>query len=89
MTISDKRTEVRLNTIVFVCPCCEASHARGFVDGVSLFRCLHCGYVGHGFHPDPEIDRQVFEDHRDGNAMNARLGLPMTPLGVDPLSFGC
>jgi len=45
--------------IRFTCPRCERSHARGYLDGVSLFRCLGCGYVGHGHHPDEEIDREV------------------------------
>ena len=34
--------------IHFQCPTCGAEHRRGFVDGVSLFRCLRCGYQGHG-----------------------------------------
>ncbi len=75
--------------IQFECPVCHARHDRGFLDGVSLFRCLGCGYQGHGFHPDPEIDRAVFVDHEAGNAISRSLGLPETPLGVDPLGHGC
>jgi hypothetical protein len=36
--------------IRFTCPTCSATHGRGFLDGVSVFRCLRCGYLGHGFH---------------------------------------
>lgn len=75
--------------ITFKCPTCDAEHTRGFLDGVSLFRCLRCGYQGHGFHSDPEIDRQVLADHKAANAINRLLGVPETPLGVDPLSHGC
>lgn len=74
--------------IQFECPTCGASHDRGFVDGVSLFRCLRCGYQGHGFHPDPETDRAVYAEHCAANAMNRSLGLPEVPLGVDPLNGG-
>lgn len=75
--------------IHFQCPTCNAEHRRGFLDGVSLFRCLRCGYMGHGFHPDPEIDREVYADHCEANAISRALCLPETPLGVDPLSHGC
>jgi rubredoxin len=34
------------NAIHFTCPQCARSHSRGYLDGVSLFRCLNCGYVG-------------------------------------------
>ena len=63
-------------TIKFECPCCKARHERGYVDGVSLFRCLRCGYVGHGHHPDPEIDRGVHADVLAGQAADARAGMP-------------
>lgn len=75
--------------IHFQCPACNAEHWRGFLDGVSLFRCLRCGYQGHGFHPDSDIDRDVYADHVEANAISRALGLPETPLGVDPLSQGC
>jgi len=75
--------------IKFKCPTCHAEHARGFLDGVSLFRCLRCGYQGHGFNSDPEVDRLVFLDHQEANAISRSLGIPETPLGVDPLSHGC
>lgn len=75
--------------IAFKCPACAAEHDRGFIDGVSIFRCLGCGYQGHGFHVDPAIDREVFANHEAGNAVSRALGLAETPLGVDPLSHGC
>lgn len=77
-----------LPPIKFECPTCSATHERGFIDGVSLFRCLQCGHTGHGFHTDPEIDRAVYEDHVAANAWSRAHGIPETPLGVDPLSHG-
>ena len=74
--------------IMFKCPTCDAEHTRGFLDGVSLFRCLKCGYQGHGFHSDPKIDRQVFADHEAANTISRSLGIAETPLGVDPLGHG-
>jgi hypothetical protein len=62
--------------IHFICPSCGAKHERGYVDGVSTFRCLSCGYLGHGFHADPEIDRDVYADHLAGNAINHAAGIP-------------
>lgn len=62
--------------IHFTCPCCEAQHTRGYVDGVALFRCLRCGYQGYGFHPDAEIDKGVYEEHKAANEWNAAHGLP-------------
>jgi len=42
--------------IKFTCPSCDAHHERGYHMGtLGLFRCLRCGYVGHGHHPDAEI----------------------------------
>jgi hypothetical protein len=64
------------NTIKFVCPCCAAEHQRGYVDGVCLFRCLGCGYSGYGFHPDPVVDRELFEEHTASNSRARELGLP-------------
>jgi Zn ribbon nucleic-acid-binding protein len=75
-------------SIHFRCPTCNAEHHRGFVDGVSVFRCLRCGYSGHGFHSDADIDRDAYADHCAANADLRRLGLPEVPLGVDPLSHG-
>lgn len=75
--------------IKFVCPKCNARHERGFVDGISLFRCFGCGYQGHGFHPDRVIDRLIYEDHKAANAISKSLGIPEVPLGDDPLSHGC
>jgi ribosomal protein L37AE/L43A len=34
--------------IQFICPTCGKGHRRGYVDGVSVFRCLGCGYTGEG-----------------------------------------
>lgn len=72
--------------IVFECPSCGARHTRGFLNGVDVFRCLHCGYVGHGFHTDPEIDRAMLVEHNVNNAVNRRHGVREVPLGVDPLN---
>lgn len=43
----------------FTCPRCQAQHDRGYFNGVDVYRCLGCGYVGHGFHPDPAIDAGI------------------------------
>jgi Zn ribbon nucleic-acid-binding protein len=75
--------------IKFKCPTCDAEHTRGFFDGISVFRCLRCGYQGHGFHRDLVTDRAMFADHEAANAVCRLLGIPETPLGVDPLSPGC
>lgn len=74
--------------IKFKCPACAAQHNRGFIDGVNTFRCLGCGYQGHGFHPDLSIDRECLVEHEANNALNRSLGVPEVPLGVDPLSHG-
>ena len=76
-------------SICFICPSCDATHDRGFIDGVCIFRCLKCGYQGHGFSADPEIDAEVFEEHQQANAINRSLGLSEVPLGDDPLGHGC
>lgn len=75
--------------IHFVCPNCDATHDRGCVDGVSIFRCLKCGYQGHGFDTDLENDAAVFAEHQQANATNRALGIPEVPLGDDPLNHGC
>lgn len=67
------------NPIKFQCPRCEARHERGYLDGVSLFRCLGCGYQGHGFHPDPEIDAAVMASIEEAYALDASFGLPVPP----------
>jgi len=77
-----------MSDIHFVCPRCSAEHRRGFLDGVCLFRCFGCGYQGHGFHPDSEIDREVYAEHLTANESLRSLGLPEIPLGLDPLSLG-
>jgi len=73
---------------LFVCPSCEATHTRGFIDGISLFRCLNCGYSGHGFNNDPAIDKELYAQHQEANALNRAHGIPEVPLGDDPLSHG-
>lgn len=75
-------------TVRFECPVCHVTHRRGFVDGVSVFRCLSCGYQGHGFHPDAAIDEDVYQQHCESNAWNRSRGIPEVPLGVDPLGHG-
>lgn len=74
-------TEIR-----FECPTCGAGHTRGMVNGVDVFRCLRCGYMGHGFHADPEVDRSVYAEHMAANAWNRAHGIPEVPMGVDPLN---
>lgn len=78
-----------MNNIKFCCPNCSVEHDQGFIDGVNTFHCLNCDYLGHGFHPDPEIDHVLLIEHEDNNTLNRQLGIPEVPLGVDPLSFGC
>lgn len=72
--------------IRFKCPACDAEHTRGLLNGVDVFRCLRCGYTGHGFHTDPEIDRAVYAEHRQGNDFNRAHGIPEVPLGLDPMN---
>jgi hypothetical protein len=71
--------------IRFECPGCGARHTRGFVNGVNVFRCLRCGYAGHGFSTDFESDRLAYAEHCENNALHRALGIPEVPLGVDPL----
>lgn len=66
----------RRPSIKFICPCCAAEHERGYVDGATVFRCLGCGYMGHGFHSDAEIDRELFTEHAAANAWSRARGLP-------------
>lgn len=72
--------------IHFECPSCGATHDRGCLNGVDVFRCLRCGYVGHGFHTDPEIDRELLAEHNVANAFNRAHGIAEAPLGRDPLN---
>lgn len=65
----------KTESIQFVCPRCDASHDRGFVDGVDTFRCLGCGYVGHGWHPDADIDAGMHEEFLTGQQLDAAAGL--------------
>jgi hypothetical protein len=74
-----------MGDILFECPTCGAHHTRGFVNGVDVFRCLRCGYMGHGFSDDPEADRLAHEEHVENNAWNRAHGVREVPLGVDPM----
>jgi len=47
--------------IHFTCPRCHAQHDRGYLNGIDLFRCLRCGYVGYGHDADPDKDRMLHE----------------------------
>jgi Zn ribbon nucleic-acid-binding protein len=67
------------DAIHFTCPQCEAQHDRGYIDGVSVFRCLGCGYLGHGFHADHIIDQGVAADIRAAQQWNVKHGLPKGP----------
>jgi len=67
------------DAVHFVCPQCKSKHNRGYVDGVDTFRCLRCGYAGHGFHTDAETDRLVGVEIRQNQAANVSLGLPPGP----------
>lgn len=65
--------------IHFTCPRCDARHARGYFGGVpGLFRCMGCGYSGHGLHPDEQVDQELFVEIAESVALDARLGLPST-----------
>lgn len=61
--------------IHFDCPFCNAHHERGYVNGIDVFRCLKCGYVGYGYHPDPVIDAEVHADVKEALAIDKALGL--------------
>lgn len=63
-------------TIEFRCPNCAATHRRGYLNGTDVFRCLACGYTGHGFHPDEQIDAEIGRDIREAQRVNRSLGLP-------------
>ncbi len=69
----------RHDCIHFTCPSCCAKHDRGYVNGVDVFECKGCGYGGHGFHPDREIDRAVGEEIRTNQKWNREHGLPEGP----------
>lgn len=60
----------------FQCPVCERKHNRGFFGSPDNYRCLNCGYVGHGIHPDPEIDAAIGVEIRANQAWNVAHGLP-------------
>lgn len=62
-------------SVKFICPCCASEHERGYLDGVATFRCLRCGYTGHGFHADTAVDRGLFEEHEAANTWAQERGL--------------
>lgn len=70
-----------MTDIIFLCPRCGAAHERGYVDGVALFRCLRCGYLGRGYHPDPATDAEIAREVDAAEEWNAAHGLPVTPIG--------
>lgn len=72
--------------IHFRCPNCGAEHDRGFF-GKDSFRCLRCGYQGHGLHPDRDIDEECYQQWLSDNAYALSVGAEEVPLGVDPRDF--
>jgi len=77
----------------FVCPVCQRSHGRGqFGIASGSYRCLHCGYVGHGYHPDPQIDSDLWfaalELEQDSlqRGLGCFVGVPPEPcpIGYQP-----
>jgi rubredoxin len=46
-----------------------------------MFRCLKCGYLGRGNHPDPDIDAEIAREMDAAEAWNEAHGLPGTPIG--------
>lgn len=64
----------------FTCPKCSAQHTRGPMLGtINTYRCLSCGYTGHGHHPDAGIDAEVEGERLDNEAWNMAHG--MAPAG--------
>jgi rubredoxin len=59
----------------FTCPRCGAQHSRGALNGVDVYRCLRCGYVGHGYHADYEIDLDIARDAAEAEAFDVAAGL--------------
>ena len=72
--------------IHFRCPNCGAEHWRGYF-GHHSFRCLACGYQGHGLHPDHDTDEDLYQQWLADNAYNRSVGAEEVPLGVDPKDF--
>lgn len=66
---------IQMPPIHFECPECGASHDRGFANGVDTFRCLRCGYSGHGWHADHDIDREIHLQFLEGNRLDVAAGL--------------
>jgi hypothetical protein len=57
------------------------------VNGVDAFRCLRCGYVGHGLHADPETDGELFASWKSTNDIHRAAGIPELPFVFpDPLN---
>jgi predicted RNA-binding Zn-ribbon protein involved in translation (DUF1610 family) len=78
----------RHECVHFTCPSCGAQHDRGWIGyRLGSFRCMRCGYSGHGLHPDAEIDRSLWTEWEEGNAQLLAAGLPtMPPTWPDPLN---
>lgn len=71
--------------VEFTCPSCSAQHDRGYVDGMSVFRCLRCGYMGYGHHPDPEIDAGIQADVLEGRRADQAVLRANPEMVNDPL----
>jgi len=70
----------------FECPQCGACHSRGMFGlggGVGAYRCLRCGYVGRGYHPDPGIDLEIAQDSEAAERESISMGGPFF-VGVPP-----
>lgn len=76
------------NCIHFTCPQCAARHDRGYAGyTVGAFRCLRCGYSGHGLHQDADIDREVFAEWEQTRVESLYYGgFPVTFTFPDPLN---
>lgn len=75
----------------FECPQCGATHSRGqFGIATGCYRCLRCGYVGRGYHPDPEIDLDLALESADQERESVANGGPFfcgVPPEVPPLGY--
>lgn len=50
----------RIRFVRFKCPDCGARHDRGYLNGVDIFRCLNCGYLGReGLELEPPKSEEV------------------------------
>lgn len=67
------RSDLTAGMAVQTCPKCGRSHSRGFIDGHSAFRCLHCGEV---FSPTETED-----DVPEGTSGEAPIDVEFESLG--------